>query len=147
MFYSHSGKKGFTLIELIVAITILSILAAVATGSYFNSLKQARDARKKADLEQIRQALELYRNDDTTGQYPSQLTDLLPQYLPRLPINPSSKQPYNNSNYRQSGTSYELSVVLEKPKDGSGSCSGNPTLFSCSDPCVYCVDSYGEVSN
>jgi general secretion pathway protein G len=57
------NKKGFTLIELLVVIAILGILAALITGNFFTSLKKGRDAKRKADLEQVTRALEMYYED------------------------------------------------------------------------------------
>lgn len=61
-------KKGFTLIELLVALTIIGLLVGFSLVSYQGSRKTARDAKRKADLEQIRSALEMYRTD--CGRYP-----------------------------------------------------------------------------
>ena len=54
--------KGFTLIELLVVISIIGILAAVATVSYMSAQKQARDSTRKSDMGQYRNALEMYAN-------------------------------------------------------------------------------------
>jgi general secretion pathway protein G len=59
---------GFTMIELLVAATILSILAAIGLVSFSSANVRARDGKRKADLEQARSALELYRSD--VGYYP-----------------------------------------------------------------------------
>lgn len=55
-----STKKGFTLIELMIAISIVAIIAAVGITSFSQSQKLARDARRKQDLRSIAVALELY---------------------------------------------------------------------------------------
>ncbi len=62
-------KKGFTLVEMLVAATIAALLAAVGLVSYRTANRNARDARRKADLEQVRAAMELARIDN--GVYPS----------------------------------------------------------------------------
>jgi len=62
-------KKGFTLVEMLVAATIAALLAAVGLVSYRTANRNARDARRKADLEQVRAAMELARIDN--GAYPS----------------------------------------------------------------------------
>ena len=66
--------NGFTLIEILVVATIISLLAAAASVAYSQLSKQSRDARRKTDLEQVRAALEMYRsnNDD----YPVNLSSL-----------------------------------------------------------------------
>jgi len=59
----RSESNGFTLIELLVVIIIMGIIAAVITGNFFTSLKKGRDARRKADLEQVQKSLEMYYED------------------------------------------------------------------------------------
>ncbi len=61
-------KVGFTLIELLVVIAIIGILATLAVVSLQNARKNARDAKRIADVKQMQTALELYYND--TGVYP-----------------------------------------------------------------------------
>lgn len=56
-------KKGFTLLELLVVIAILGILSALITGNFLTSLKKGRDAQRKADLQQMKRANELYYAD------------------------------------------------------------------------------------
>jgi len=60
--------RGFTMIELLVAATILAILAAIGLVSFNSANVRARDGKRKADLEQARAGLELYRSD--VGYYP-----------------------------------------------------------------------------
>ncbi|NCS87105.1 MAG: prepilin-type N-terminal cleavage/methylation domain-containing protein, partial [Candidatus Pacebacteria bacterium] len=66
---NKNKKKGFTLIELLVVATIITILSAIGLVSFVNAGKGARDAKRKADLETVRQALVLRRSD--LGNYPS----------------------------------------------------------------------------
>lgn len=65
----NQKKKGFTLVELLVVMVILGLLATLGIGSFISSQKKGRDARRKADLDQITSALELYYNDN--NQYPT----------------------------------------------------------------------------
>lgn len=67
-------KTGFTLIELLIVIVIIGILATVGLGSFSSSQMKSRDAKRKADLQQISRALELYYND--YGQYPAPAGDV-----------------------------------------------------------------------
>jgi general secretion pathway protein G len=59
---------GFTLVELLVVMVILGLLSTLGIRSFISSQKKGRDARRKADLEHITSALELYYNDN--DQYP-----------------------------------------------------------------------------
>lgn len=53
-------KSGFTLIELLVVISIIGILAGLSLSSYTGAQKQARDSQRRSDLNQYRNALEVY---------------------------------------------------------------------------------------
>lgn len=64
-------KKGFSLIELMAVVAIIAMLSAAALTIYTNSQKKARDARRQADRETVRSALELYRTDSATHNYPN----------------------------------------------------------------------------
>lgn len=63
------SKKGFTLIELMVAITILAIIAGIGLTTYASAQIYARDAKRKEDLSSIQIALDLYYQ--TNGHYPT----------------------------------------------------------------------------
>lgn len=52
-------KRGFTLIELLVVITIIAILSIIGITIFTSVQKGARDARRKADIENISRALEV----------------------------------------------------------------------------------------
>lgn len=55
--------KGFTLIELLVVMAIIGMLAFVGIANYQTSLARGRDSRRKGDLKNIAQALDLYWAD------------------------------------------------------------------------------------
>ena len=54
------NKKGFSLLELLVVIGIISILLAIVASSYATAQKKARDSRRASDLKTIQQAAEQY---------------------------------------------------------------------------------------
>jgi type II secretion system protein G len=62
-------RRGFTLIELVVVISILAILSGVLVPRVTNHMKSARDARRLADIKTIRTAIEQYHADK--GSYPA----------------------------------------------------------------------------
>ena len=53
-------KKGFTLIELLVVISIIVILITIGMTSLATAQKKGRDAKRKSDLREIKNALEQY---------------------------------------------------------------------------------------
>src|SRR3989304_8672210 len=61
-------KKGFTLVELLVVMAIISILATLIVGGFRSAQMRGRDGQRKSDLKQISNALELFYND--YGKYP-----------------------------------------------------------------------------
>lgn len=61
-------KSGFTLVELLVVMVILSVLAVIVTSTFSSSIRRGRDSRRKEDLRALSGALEAYFNDK--GQYP-----------------------------------------------------------------------------
>lgn len=63
------NKKGFTLVELLVVITILAILMTIGIAVYSGVQKNARDLRRKTDLRSIKIALDLYYQSN--GKYPT----------------------------------------------------------------------------
>lgn len=63
-----NNRKGFTLIELLVTISIIMVLSTIALFSVNNARESARNAKRKADLENIRTAFELFYSD--CGRYP-----------------------------------------------------------------------------
>lgn len=62
-------EGGFTLIELLVVISIIGILAALATVSFTGTQKQARDTQRKSDIKMYQTALETFANNNG-GLYP-----------------------------------------------------------------------------
>src|SRR5262245_47199740 len=58
-----TGAAGFTLIEMLIVMTILVILAGISLALYTNSVTRAHEAALKTDLSQLREALDQYYAD------------------------------------------------------------------------------------
>ncbi len=79
--------NGFTLIELLVSMAIIALLMSIAVPRYFHSVTNAQETALKADLSQMREALDKYYADN--GKYPDSLDDLVTRkYLRKVPIDP-----------------------------------------------------------
>lgn len=64
----HKSANGFTIVELLIVIVIIGILAALVLTTFSNIQQQARDSKRRTDVQAIAKALELYYADN--GQYP-----------------------------------------------------------------------------
>ncbi|MBI4358771.1 MAG: prepilin-type N-terminal cleavage/methylation domain-containing protein [Candidatus Omnitrophica bacterium] len=75
----EQSLTGFTLVELIVVITIISIVVAVTTSSYLAARVQGNEGAAKGALRSIQSACISYRS--TTGAYPTSLAAMGSSYL------------------------------------------------------------------
>ncbi|MDP3983307.1 MAG: prepilin-type N-terminal cleavage/methylation domain-containing protein [bacterium] len=135
-------KKGFTLIELMVVISIIAILSSVGLATYTSYGKKAKDSRRMVDLEVIRQALELYRSDN--GVYPpvptvsgfctqisntayTQVKNALESgYLDKVPQDPQYADTYQDYFYISpiNGQKYALYAELEQSDSADDGITG-----------------------
>ena len=84
--------KGFTLIELMIVVSIVGILATIAVPSYQSSLIKSRETVLRQDLFTLRELLDHHRADK--GKYPPSLDGLVTVgYLRALPKDPFTNSP------------------------------------------------------
>ncbi len=120
-------KKGFTLIELLVVIAIIGILIAVGSISYTRAVQLSRDSRRKTDLEQLRQALETYRSENSSYPDDGSLSSLAPDFITTIPTDPKAGTPgYTYTYDRISTTTYTLCAELENFTTDATYCVANP---------------------
>ncbi|MBW8747519.1 MAG: prepilin-type N-terminal cleavage/methylation domain-containing protein [Acidobacteria bacterium] len=87
MVRKRNPERGFTLIELIIVMTIILLLMAMAIPAYQNAVKKAKEAVLKEDLQTMRQAIDSYTVDKEKG--PQTLEDLVQAgYLKAMPTDP-----------------------------------------------------------
>ena len=72
---THGGLRGFTLMELIVVITIIGILGTIVLVKVVGRVAQTREVKAKADLRAIYQAAQQYYLD--TSYWPQSIDDLI----------------------------------------------------------------------
>ena len=87
---AHRSQQGFSLIELIVVVTIIGILAGIALINVRTAQTKAREAALKENLFQMRKAIDNFYADKQ--RYPSSLEELVPNYMRRIPSDPITMQ-------------------------------------------------------
>ena len=120
------NKKGFTLFELLVSISIIGILVALATVSYSAAQRKARDARRTQDMKLIQTAAEQYYSLNN-GNYPTNWTAGASwtvdgnRVLSSFPSDPKNDATYNYSdNCNVTGTTaYCCCVRMENSSAGN----------------------------
>jgi len=84
---TRPAEQGFTLIELMIVMTIISLLAAIAIPSYVNNIRRAKEAVLREDLHTMRTAIDSYTVDKQKA--PQSLDDLVQAgYLKTMPKDP-----------------------------------------------------------
>lgn len=81
------SSSGFTLVELLLVLTLVAILASLVGPTVTSSMQRAREAALKEDLHVLRKALDDYYADN--GRFPAQLEELAEKrYVRRVPADP-----------------------------------------------------------
>ena len=81
------AKKGFTLIEMLIVVTMIGILVVILVPQYKYSVLRAKEAVLKENLFQMRDAINKYYADKK--KYPAGLEDLISsRYLRDIPYDP-----------------------------------------------------------
>lgn len=117
--------KGFTLIEVLIVISIIGVLTGISTVSYTKSQGKTRDTQRKNDLQTIKSALNLYYQQNS--QYPPACATHAPDqgcystdpqpWIPSMPsvINTLPKDPAQAFNLYESFLAAASSFSLVKP--------------------------------
>ncbi|MBP6881775.1 MAG: type II secretion system protein [Candidatus Pacebacteria bacterium] len=134
--------SGFTLIEVLIVVTVIGILSAVIYANFGDAGKQSRDSQRKADLRLVQNALELYKQDN--GRYPEgcngangdgwsgeqgtnyacgggdaqYIVGLAPKYIPVLPKDPKEDSGDYGYVYRTNADGTVYKFVARKTWEG-----------------------------
>ncbi len=87
----RSRLRGFTLIELVVALALLALLISIAVPQYFGMVERGRLAVQSQNLTIMRDAIDKFQGD--RGRYPNSLEELVSaKYLRAVPVDPVTEQ-------------------------------------------------------
>ena len=136
------NTSGFTIVELLIVIVVIAILAAISIVAYTGIQQRARDSERKAELQTIAKAVEMYyaangnypmssgwctQISNTTSGYDVAFRNELSEFLPQVPYDPSYQDTPQAYFYRNIGdTSYYLYAELEgedRADDGFSGCT------------------------
>ncbi|MBU1034033.1 prepilin-type N-terminal cleavage/methylation domain-containing protein [Patescibacteria group bacterium] len=135
-------KNAFTLLEILVVISIIGILVTLGTAAFSTAQKKGRDARRKADIKAMQNGFEQFYSRE--GAYPTDQGEagdviIFPAGLPEDPKNTS---PYIYSiNLTLSADSYCVCALLES---SVGNSSDLPVGVT---ECTYGTGDYYCLSN
>lgn len=134
-----SIRRGFTLIELMIAVSIMAVLVSVGILSYSGLQQRGRDAARINDLNQVKIALTSYYNNQTPTSYVSAGTKitvddssdaltagLKPNYIRDLPLDPlnAGNNVYKYQSFN-SGKNFTLFATLENKNNKKGWAGGS----------------------
>lgn len=84
------GRRGFTLIEMMVVMVVIGTLLTIAVPRYLRSLERSKEVVLKQDLSALRESIDKFYGD--TGKFPESLAALVEQrYLRSVPVDPMDK--------------------------------------------------------
>ncbi|MBD3244569.1 MAG: prepilin-type N-terminal cleavage/methylation domain-containing protein [Candidatus Moranbacteria bacterium] len=147
--------KGFTLIEMMLVVTIIGVLVALVMIVVINSRKRANATVVKGHISQISRALDMYVTDGCSGQItvkqgesiegPASCTGTV--YLQKVPLEPINSIKYyacNSGNPASSKGELSLGASIN-PSDYCVKAEGfaNGEFFACVNGSCFCTPSDG----
>lgn len=135
-FTQRTIMAGFTLVEVMVTVSIIAILSAIVYSNFNDARKVARDDVRKSDLKELQLAVELYKSQngrypeagcgigtawagpgDTTASWGTDCTEyidgLVPEFIAALPQDPNQEEDDNRGFYYKTdatGGAYKILV-------------------------------------
>ncbi|MBK5255514.1 MAG: type II secretion system protein [Vicinamibacteria bacterium] len=123
------GRAGFTLLELIVVLSILAILLSIALPNYRGSVLQAREAVLRENLYRMRDLIDQYQSDK--GRYPESLQSLVTDgYVRSIPVDPMSPEPWTEIPPETDSSNQDILTGVFDVKSSSTQVGTNGVAYS-----------------
>lgn len=131
---SVKNPKGFTLVELLVVISIIAVLSVIGFTIFTGVQKNARDSRRKADIDSIAKALEANYTSGSATPYPVLAGTMFAGGL--VPDDPQNQAPYTYTG--KPGAAAASYTVCAKLENGKGGNSSDTSGTAAADGGFYC---------
>lgn len=126
---SDSLQRGFTLLELIIVLTIITILLSVGIPAYQAIIVRARESVLKQNLYLLRRQIQTFAADQ--GRYPQSLQELVDRgYLRELPLDPITDSRETWQEIKEEGESLGEQPGVVDVKSGAEGISSEGTPYS-----------------
>lgn len=119
-----NNPSGFTLVELLVVITIIAVLSVVGITIFSGTQAKARDSRRKADIDSISKAIEVNFNQKSGGYPKGEDTWFSSGKAPKDPTTGENYTGWPNT----AGNTYKVCATLE---GGTAGCTDTADKCYC----------------
>jgi len=119
----RNPSHGFTLVELLVVLSIIALLLSIAVPRYLGSIDKSKEVVLRENLALLRDSIDKYYGDQ--GKYPEALGDLVTRkYIRRVPTDPITESPATwivvAPEDKEKGAVFDVrSGSTERSRDGS----------------------------
>jgi prepilin-type N-terminal cleavage/methylation domain len=112
--YLNKTKRGFTIVELLVVLSVIALLLSIVTPRYLNKIEEGKEIALRQNLSVIRKSIDQYYSDQ--GEYPDQLSQLVEKhYLRAIPLDPiAEKHEWDIVKEKQIGGIYDIKSTSQQ---------------------------------
>lgn len=112
--YLNKTKRGFTIVELLVVLSVIALLLSIVTPRYLNKIEEGKEIALRQNLSVIRKSIDQYYSDQ--GEYADKLNQLVEKhYLRAIPLDPiAEKHEWDIVKEKQIGGIYDIKSTSQQ---------------------------------